>query len=158
MAGRSGFWIQGTLLHTPRRGELEVIEDGLVEVDAGGRIAALSRPRDPDYRGRRAAAMRSGGCRSLSATEFLLPGLVDLHVHAPQWPQAGKALDLPLERWLREHTFPLEARYADTAFARSVYDSLVATLLGNGTTTAVYYATLHVEATKALADACLERG
>ena len=43
---------------------------------------------------------------------LLIPGLVDLHVHAPQWPQLGTGLDLPLERWLFEHTFPLEARYA----------------------------------------------
>jgi len=53
----------------------------------------------------------------------LLPGLVDLHVHAPQWPQLGTGLDLPLERWLFEYTFPLEARYADLVFARPVWDA-----------------------------------
>ena len=32
----------------------------------------------------------------LEPGQFLLPGLVDLHIHAPQWPQLGKALDVPL--------------------------------------------------------------
>ena len=27
---------------------------------------------------------------------LLVPGLADLHIHAPQWPQAGTALDLSL--------------------------------------------------------------
>jgi guanine deaminase len=69
----------------------------------------------------------------------------------------GEALDLPLEDWLQKFTFPLESRYADTAFARQVYESLVANLLANGTTTAMYFATLHLEATKALAEICLRR-
>ena len=33
----------------------------------------------------------------------------------------GTGLDLPLEEWLFAHTFPLEARYADLAFAASVW-------------------------------------
>ena len=84
--------------------------------------------------------------------------MVDLHVHAPQWAQLGKALDAPLEEWLQKYTFPLEAKFADTGFARQVYASLVETLLANGTTTAVYFATIHVEASLALAEICLERG
>jgi guanine deaminase len=82
--------------------------------------------------------------------------LVDLHVHAPQWPQLGMALDLPLEDWLQT-SFPLEARYADLDYARTVYESLVDGLLANGTTTAMYYATIHLPATQALADICLAK-
>jgi guanine deaminase len=89
--------------------------------------------------------------------QYLLPGMVDLHVHAPQWPQLGKALDLPLEEWLQTYTFPLEARYADVAFAQTEYESLVAGLLANGTTTALYFATIHLPATQRLADICLRR-
>ena len=84
--------------------------------------------------------------------------MIDLHVHAPQWPQLGLALDRPLEEWLQACTFPLEARYADPAFAQSVYESLVDALLANGTTTALYYATIHLPATQRLADICLQRG
>jgi len=87
-----------------------------------------------------------------------LPGMVDLHVHAPQWPQSGKALDVPLETWLQEYTFPLEARYGDAGFATSVYDSVVRTLLANGTTTAMYFGTIHAVGNQVLAERCLALG
>jgi guanine deaminase len=61
---------------------------------------------------------------------------------------------VPLEVWLQRHTFPLE-RYADVDFARRIYPALVGDLLDNGTTTAVYFATIHEAATKVLVDACL---
>jgi guanine deaminase len=89
---------------------------------------------------------------------FLLPGFVDLHIHAPQFPQLGQALDVPLEVWLQTHTFPLEARYKDLDYADGVYRTLVRTLLANGTTTAMYFATIHNPASLRLAEICLEMG
>ena len=89
---------------------------------------------------------------------MLLPGLVDCHIHAPQWPQLGTVMDLSLEQWLFEHTFPLEARYADADFAQTVWDDLVSTLLSHGTTTAVYYSSIHEEATHRLAATCAAQG
>ena len=83
---------------------------------------------------------------------------MDLHIHAPQWPQLGKALHLPLDEWLQRYTFPLEARYEDTEFARSAYESLVDNLLAHGTTTATYFGTVHLEATRLLADIALAKG
>lgn len=94
----------------------------------------------------------------LNSEQYLLPGFIDLHVHAPQWPNMGKALDRPLDQWLQEHTFPLEARYADLEFARNTYQNLVKTLLANGTTTAVYFATVHRESSLELAKVCIEMG
>ena len=48
---------------------------------------------------------------------FLLPGLVDTHVH---WPQLGivGAMGLELLDWLRQRTLPEEARLADLDYAR----------------------------------------
>jgi guanine deaminase len=99
----------------------------------------------------------AGALVTLGKGQYLLPGLVDLHVHAPQWPQLGRALDLPLEEWLQAYTFPLEARYSDLKFAESVYESLVDGLIANGTTTALYFGTIHLPATQKLADICLEK-
>ena len=144
-------------MHTPRRGALETVEGALVEV-ADGAIAKVTRPQDSEYAGRLAAAEQGGILVRLTPTQVLLPGLIDLHVHAPQWPQAGKALHLPLDQWLRQHTFPLEARYADTTFAREIYDGLVDDLLANGTTTALYFATIHLDASIALAEICRGKG
>lgn len=94
----------------------------------------------------------------LPDTAYLLPGFIDTHIHAPQYPQLGQALDVPLEEWLFKYTFPLEARYADLGFAGRAYAILVDDLLSAGTTTAVYYATIHRDATRLLADICLEKG
>jgi guanine deaminase len=58
---------------------------------------------------------------------------------------------------LHAYTFPLESRYEDAVFARTVYESLVDGLLANGTTTALYFGTIHLPATQILADICLQR-
>ena len=145
-------------MHAPVRGEVEICRDALMEIGGDGVIKSVTRTGDPDYERKKLAAVDSERLIELSGGRFLLPGFVDLHVHAPQWPQLGKALDVPLEVWLQEYTFPLEARYCDTGFARAVYRDLVASLLGHGTTTALYFATVHQEATRILADTCLEKG
>ena len=44
------------------------------------------------------------------------------------------------------------------AFAERIYADLVGDLLDNGTTTAVYFATIHEEATRRLVDICLMKG
>jgi guanine deaminase len=153
-----GFAILGTAFHAPRLGAVEVLEDALISVDASGTIGSVLRAADEHYGASRGEAAEAGRLVSLSAGQYLLPGLVDLHIHAPQWPQMGKALDLPLADWLLNNTFPLEARYADLQFAAAVYGSLVEALLANGTTTAVYFATIHNEASAILAETCLRRG
>ena len=142
----------GTALHAPSADRLEVLENALIVVGADGRIVSIGSAAD-------AGPFRAAGTLTeLTPGQYLLPGLVDLHVHAPQFRQMGKALDVPLEVWLQKYTFPLEAKFADLAFARQVYEALVETLLANGTTTTLYFATIHLPATQALADICLSRG
>ncbi len=137
--------VRATVMQVPRLGELEVLNQVAIEIDGDGVIAAIhhdDRLCDLD----------------LGKNVVLLPGLVDTHIHAPQWPQLGTGLDLPLEKWLLEHTFPLEARLTEPAFAAVVWPALVSTLLAHGTTTAVYYATINVETTTMLAATCAELG
>ena len=150
--------LRGTLIHTPAAGEVEILENALIAVGNNGQIAAVTTPGRSDYVELEQVATQAGKLEQLSPQEYLLPGLVDTHVHAPQWPQLGKALDRPLDEWLQKYTFPLEARYADTEFAERVYRSLVRTLIANGTTTAMYYATIHLESSMRLAEICLEHG
>jgi len=139
----------GTFCHAPVRGAIECLVDALIAVEAGV-ITAVIRPGEDGYGAAKAGAERLAG--------LVLPGFCDLHVHAPQWPQLGTALDVPLEVWLQTHTFPLEARYSDLDFAQASYSGLVDELLSLGTTTALYFASIHVPATKLLADICLAKG
>lgn len=130
----------GSFFHAPRYGEVELLDRALVEVDARGVIDAVTLPDAPDYAVRVASAREAGTLACLPDGTYGLPGFVDLHVHAPQWPQAGVALDEPLDVWLQKRTFPLEARFSDLEFARRVYRDLVRKLLSLGTTTTVYFA------------------
>ncbi len=150
--------IVGTILDTPEPGKLRCRSQTLVVVDRDGLIEAVVDAADPGYEVLRRNLDDQGRLVQLPATGYLLPGMIDMHVHAPQWPQLGKALDVPLETWLNRYTFPLEARYADVGFAAGVYRSLVSALLANGTTTAVYFGTVHRKATQVLADECLAQG
>jgi len=140
--------VRGDFVHAPVRGEIEVLRDHVIRVGGDGTIIAVAPAADgvPDE------------TLDLPAGQVVLPGFVDLHVHAPQYPQLGLALDEPLEVWLGKYTFPLEAKYADLDFAREAYGTLVSDLLAGGTTTALYFATVHREATQLLAEICLAQG
>ena len=150
--------LAGTFFHAPTRGTIDILEDALLAVDATGTIATVTRRGEPDHARLRSEAAAAGALVSISAGSYVLPGLIDLHIHAPQYPQLGKALDRSLEDWLARYTFPLEARYADLGFARRAYEALLDDLAANGTTTAVMYGTIHESANKLLVDVCLQRG
>ena len=91
--------------------------------------------------------------------EFLLPGFIDSHVHASQYPNNGLGLDLPLLEWLQKYTFPLERRYGkDLQFARKAYDAAVTSYLNHGTTSASYYASIDSDASLILAQVAEEKG
>lgn len=139
----------GDVLQTPSPDALQHLERVAIAVDDHGVITSVANPPPtaPD-----------DVVVELAAGQYLLPGLVDLHVHAPQWPQLGTCLDLPLERWLFEHTFPLEARYADPVFAAAVWSDLVGSLLRHGTTTAAYFAANDEASAVALAAECVAQG
>lgn len=96
--------------------------------------------------------------KHLTADQFLIPGFVDTHNHAPQWQQRGLGQGMELLDWLAKITFPNEARFADPEHAKTVYADLVAGMLRQGVTTASYYSSLHGEATRILADTCLAKG
>lgn len=149
---------KGTFFHAPVCGRIEVLHHALIRCDEEGRISEVLHPDDPRYAEALFEDASAARLDTLPEGTFGLPGFCDLHIHAPQWPQLGKALDVPLEVWLQKYTFPLEARYSDLGFARRSYAGLVDELLANGTTTALYFATQHQAATRLLADICLEKG
>lgn len=148
----------GSYFHTPVYGGFEYLENALVEVDAAGMIARVVTADDPAQEGLLAAYRASGILEELGEGRYGLPGFVDIHVHAPQWPQAALALDEPLYLWLEQRTFPLESRFADLGFARRVYSDLVGQLLARGSTTAVYLGSAHLESSIELAAICSQAG
>lgn len=84
--------------------------------------------------------------------KLILPGLVDLHVHAPQFSYRGLGMDLELIDWLNTYTFPQEAKYEDVNYAKNMYQRFVDDVKRGPNTRSVVFATLHVESTIELMD------
>lgn len=83
---------------------------------------------------------------------LILPGLVDLHTHAPQFSFRTLGMDLELLDWLNTHTFPEEAKYENIDYADRAYTMFVEDIKKGPNTRACIYATTHVPATLLLMD------
>lgn len=117
---------------------LREIPDGALVVEPDGVIAAAGPY--PEV----AAAHPGRELRDLRPW-WILPGLVDLHSHLPQYPAV--AMDgLELLPWLKNHIFPAELRFEDPELAARAARSYFRDQLALGTTTAVVYGSIHVEA------------
>ncbi|MHA0857442.1 guanine deaminase [Paenibacillus sp. CMAA1364] len=149
---------QGTAFSSQSLTEVNILQDYLFVVLSNGMIDQVIAPEDTHYQTLIDAHQDKDYFHRLNEGQYFLPGFIDLHVHAPQWAQAGTALDIPLHDWLHTYTFPLESKFSNLDFAQVVYQDVVKTLLANGTTTALYFATIHKEASILLAEICAEQG
>lgn len=125
--------LKGTIIHAPKMGETEIVENGFLLLKDGaieGVFSALPEGVRParvyDFTGR-----------------LIVPSFTDLHLHAPQYAMLGMGMDLPLIEWLNTYTFKTEAMFADPAFARKVYAALADELIRLGTTRVCIYASTH---------------
>ncbi|HJX85230.1 MAG TPA: amidohydrolase family protein, partial [Candidatus Angelobacter sp.] len=138
--------LRAAVFHTPRNpfiseSALEAFTDGALLIDNGrvlacGNFAALR----GDYPQTEVRDLRGG---------FLLPGMVDTHIHFPQIRILGN-LGLGLLDWLNQHALPEEARLADEKYARAVAGEFVHALAAHGTTTALVFGSHFQSATAAL--------
>jgi guanine deaminase len=90
--------------------------------------------------------------------KLIIPGLIDLHLHAPQYSFRGTGMDLELLEWLNTYTFPEEANYAEAEYAKRAYSIFVKDLKNSPTTRACIFGTIHKEATQILMDMLEETG
>ena len=81
---------------------------------------------------------------------LIFPGMVDLHVHAPQYAFRGMCMDLELMDWLNRYTFPEEEKYEDPEYALKAYGMFVDALKKGATTRSCIFATRHRYATELL--------
>lgn len=89
---------------------------------------------------------------------LVVPGLTDLHVHAPQYASRGQGMDLELLDWLDRYTFPEESKYASLDYAGQAYQRFVEDVRRGPNTRACVFATIHPEATIRLMDLLEESG
>jgi len=111
------------------------LADGLVEVGPGGRISTVGPATD-------AGAERLDGAIDLRPW-VVMPGMVDLHVHLPQVPNAGLGYALPLLDWLDRLTFPTERSWADPSVAEGLAPAIFRSFAAAGTTTVLAYGVVY---------------
>lgn len=124
-------------MFTPTPDHFEILENGCVVVGEQGKIEGVFASLPEQYQNYTFIDYGS---------KLLIPGMYDLHVHAPQYRNQGMAMDLELLPWLQEYTFPEEANYADAQYAQVAYQHFVDDLRRQGTVRAAVFATLHPEA------------
>lgn len=81
---------------------------------------------------------------------LIFPGMIDMHVHAPQFAFRGTSMDLELMDWLNCYTFPEEEKYENLEYAEKAYGMFVEALKKSATTRSCIFATRHRYATELL--------
>lgn len=142
------FALKGQICYATGLHELQIVEGGYLLCEDG---------------------MSMGVCRELPegweevsvqdyGDRIIIPGLVDLHLHAPQYAFRGMGMDLELLDWLNAITFPEEAKYGNLEYAESAYRIFAENLRKGATTRAVIFATIHLAATELLMELLDESG
>ena len=89
---------------------------------------------------------------------LIVPGMVDLHIHAPQYTFRGTGMDLELMDWLQQQAFPEEARFESREYAEKAYTIFARQLKNSATTRAVVFGTRHGASTEILMEKLEETG
>ncbi|KAF1664777.1 Guanine deaminase, partial [Aptenodytes patagonicus] len=142
---------RGTFVHSVPSAPMKILHGHLLGVDDSGTIAFLEQTDQQEQLAKK-WGFKTSDIRELSNHEFFMPGMVDTHIHAPQYSFTGTRVDLPLLEWLTTYTYPTEAKYKDSDFAEEVYTRVVRRTLKNGTTTACYFATIYTDTSLLLAE------
>ncbi len=139
---RPPFAIRARLLTPLMAGGIRFERDAVLCVDEAGRISQIG--------GETEAAI---DLRPM----LLLPGMVDLHAHLPQLPNAGLGAGLDLLTWLERYIFPLERNF-DADAARHLAPLAFRAFASAGTTTVVLYGAVFEPSLDAAFAAAAEHG
>lgn len=140
--------LKGNVCHTVRPEELEIYPHSYV-IGEHGVCRGIFRELPKKYSG--IPVMDYGDC-------LIIPGMVDLHIHAPQYAFRGTGMDDELLDWLKLRTFPEETKYADLEYAARAYGMFCEQMKRSATTRAVIFGTVHRDATLLLMDLMEEAG
>lgn len=140
--------IKGTIAFTPEKERFQIHEDSYIIVEEG-KILKIQDELEDTYKNYEFKDFTG---------KLIIPGFVDLHLHAPQYPNRGLGLDKELIPWLETYTFPEEGKYSDVDYAKKVYSRLINELWRVGTTRSVVFSSIHRESSKLLMDMFIESG
>ncbi len=145
---KRSFILRGHICHTPEAGKLEIRENAAV-VCEDGKCRGIFEDIPEKY-----AGLEVTDCSGM----LVIPGMADLHIHAPQFAYRGTGMDYELLDWLEHAAFPEEIRYEDPDYAGKAYGIFARRMQQSATTRAVVFGTIHPEATLILMDRMEESG
>jgi guanine deaminase len=147
---RPPFSIRARLLTPLDSGSTLHEVDGLLAVDAAGRLS---------YAGSTTTAPPGIVDAAVDVRPWAaMPGMVDLHAHVPQLPNAGVGFALDLLDWLERLTFPTERSWADPSVAERLGPAIFRTFARAGTTTVLAYGVVYEAAMDAAFSAARDHG
>lgn len=136
----NAFCLKGNIVYAEAQTKLNCTEQGYL-VCEGGLIAGVYCELPERYKGIEVRDCGDG---------IIIPSFADMHLHAPQFPMLGMGMDLELIDWLNKYTFPTEARFSDTGYAKAMYAAFADELVRVGTTRACIFGTIHTKPTLGL--------
>lgn len=142
------FILKGNICYSRDKDSLQVVKRGYLVCEKGISQGVFEELPDK-YKG-----IPVKDCKD----DLIVPGMADLHLHAPQYAFRGLGMDLELLDWLDQHTFPEEGKYRDREYAGKAYGIFAEDMKFSATTRACVFATLHVNSTELLMDLLEDTG
>ena len=145
------FAIKGTFAHTPTFEAFEFYEDSFL-VSENGKVVGIYKELPDQYRGIKVYDYTG---------KVIVPGMCDMHIHAPQYTFHGMGQNIEKpewQSWFDTYCFPAESMYKDLDFAKRSYERLTDDLMHTTTTRLVFFATIHRPATEALMEILDRKG
>ena len=132
---RPPFALRARILSPLDGGGILDLRNGVIHVGDDGRI---------DVVGDAAATLAADGPEPIDIRpSVVLPGMVDLHAHLPQLPNAGLGAGLDLLAWLDRYIFPLERRFDAAGDAARLAPAAFRAFAAAGTTTVLAYGAVY---------------
>ncbi|GAA0705007.1 amidohydrolase family protein [Paraclostridium ghonii] len=128
---------KGNILFTKDKNKFETIENGFIVVKSG-KILDIYKNLPDKYKDFEVIDYKNN---------LIIPGMNDLHCHAPQFKNLGMAMDKELIPWLNNYTFPEEGKYKEIEYADKIYKRFIKEVWKHGTTRIAVFATVHKDAT-----------
>jgi len=145
---KNSFFLKGDIIWSATPEVLNIVENGFV-LCSEGKSGGVYREVPKEY-------------AHLPVKDYtdrlVIPGLTDLHIHAPQFSFRALGMDMELLEWLNKITFPEEAKYGDLDYASRAYDLFTGEIKKGATTRLCVFGTIHVPGTLLLMDKLEESG
>ena len=144
----NSYIVKGDFCYSEAKNKLKAVKNGYLVVE-NGTIKGLYQSICDEY-------------KDLAVKDYtgklIIPGLSDLHIHAPQYQFRGLWMDMELLEWLEKHTFPEEAKYKDMSYADIAYSIFTSDLLKTPTTRLSVFSSMHKNSTLLLMKKLSEAG